>query len=46
MVIKLQSAFKILKSLGKNVGDGAVLCLYNSILPIEQNINAIPMSFI
>lgn len=43
---KQASAFKVLDKFGKPVGEGAILCLYNSILPITQNINAIPISYI
>jgi len=43
---KQVSAFKVLNNLGKQVGEGAVLCLYNSILPITENINAVPIWYI
>jgi len=43
---KQASAFKILNNFGKPVGEGAILCLYNSILPVSQNINAIPIWYI
>ena len=38
--------FNVLKDTGKSLGDGAVICLYNSILPIKENITAIPVSYI
>ena len=38
--------FNVLKDTGKTLGDGAVICLYNSILPIKENITAIPVNYI
>ena len=38
--------FNVLKNTGKQIGDGAIICLYNSILPIKENITAIPVNYI
>lgn len=38
--------FNVLKDTGKSLGDGAVICLYNSILPIKENIITIPVNYI
>jgi len=38
--------FNVLKDTGKQVGDGAIVCLYNSILPIKENIITIPVNYI
>lgn len=38
--------FNVLKSTGKQIGDGAVVCLYNSILPIKEYIYSIPVNYI
>ena len=38
--------FNVLKNTGKQIGNGAVICLYNSILPIKENIYSIPVNYI
>lgn len=36
-------SFSVLKDLGKKVGTGAVLCFYESIVPIDKDVLSIPM---
>ncbi len=38
--------FKLLEQLGKPVGEGAVICLTETLLPIAKNISAIPFGLI
>ena len=38
--------FNVLKNTGKQIGNGAVVCLYNSILPIKEDIYSIPVNYI
>ena len=38
--------FNVLKNTGKPIGSGAVICLYDSILPIKENIYSIPVNYI
>ena len=38
--------FNVLKNTGKQVGNGAIVCLYNSILPIKEDIYSIPVNYI
>jgi len=35
--------FSVLKNSGKEVGTGAVLCFYESIIPIDENVLSIPV---
>ncbi|MDD3593267.1 MAG: ATP-binding protein [Candidatus Gastranaerophilales bacterium] len=37
------SSFKVLEKLGKPVGKGAVICLYDKILPLNREINIVPV---
>lgn len=38
--------FNVLKNTGKKIGEGAVICLYDSILPVKENIYSIPVNYI
>lgn len=38
------SAFKVLNKLNKPIGKGAVVCLYQTILPLNNEINIIPIN--
>lgn len=38
--------FKLLEQLGKPVGEGAVICLAETLLPITRNISAVPFSLV
>ena len=38
--------FNVLKNTGKTIGMGAVICFYNSIFPIKENIYSIPVNYI
>lgn len=38
------SAFKVLNKLNKPIGKGAVVCLYQTILPLNSEINIIPIN--
>lgn len=38
------SAFKVLNKLNKQIGKGAVICLYQTILPLNSEINIIPIN--
>ena len=38
--------FDVLKNTGKQIGNGTVICLYNSILPIKENIYSVPVNYI
>lgn len=38
--------FRVLKSFNKNIGSGSLICNYDHILPLNQNLFSIPATFI
>ena len=42
--VKLQ--FDVLTKLGKQVGEGALICFYNELLPISEKVFSVPVSYI
>ena len=38
--------FNVLNKIGKQIADGAVLCFANTHLPITENVNSIPISYL
>jgi uncharacterized protein len=38
--------FKLLEPLQKNVGEGGIICLSSTLLPLTQKINAIPVGYL
>ncbi len=39
-------SFSVLESLKKPIGEGAVICLYKDLLPLNKNVNLIPIGYI
>jgi len=39
-------AFPVLESLKKPIGEGAVICLYKDLFPLNRNVNLIPINYI
>jgi hypothetical protein len=35
--------FNVLQNAGKSIGEGAVICLYNKVMPIDKNNWIIPV---
>jgi hypothetical protein len=38
--------FNVLKNTGKPIGNSAVICLYDTILPINESIYSVPVNYI
>lgn len=39
-------SFSVLESLKKPIGEGAVICLYKELFPLNRNVNLIPVNYI
>lgn len=39
-------SFSVLESLKKPIGEGAVICLYKALFPLNRNVNIIPINYI
>ncbi|MFA7657889.1 MAG: ATP-binding protein [Candidatus Gastranaerophilaceae bacterium] len=39
-------SFSVLESLKKPIGEGAVICLYKDLFPLNRNVNIIPINYI